>query len=173
MKSLLELALAEGENLPKAQARDLGESLVRAIAMAVLEAPEYELSHSKKNLSSCVRVREAAKDYIAQNLRNPNLNRQLVAQYCGVSERYLNATFANEPVNVSSLIRETRLQHCRESLLNPALNHISIMQIAENWGFPDPSSFNRTYRIRFGKSPGEERKATGLGNVRAVRRARD
>ena len=58
---------------------------------------------------------------------------------------------------VAQLIRETRLQACREALQNPRLRQRTILEIAGDWGFDDPSHFSRLYKLRFGRTPREDR----------------
>lgn len=103
---------------------------------------------------------DKAVSFIECQLSATNLDTELVAAHCHVSSRYLHAIFARHSLSVSGHIRENRLQQCRRALLDPAMSHQSIIDIACRWGFSDPSHFGRVYRKRFGLSPSEERVAS-------------
>jgi AraC-like DNA-binding protein len=64
---------------------------------------------------------------------------------------------------VAGYIRERRLQGCRAALLAPMLQQRSIIEIAGDWGFEDPSYFSHAYKARFGVTPRQDRK-NNLGN---------
>lgn len=160
MKSLFELALAEGAALSDAVARDFSATLVRTIAAAVQESYEFERKSPESRLSSAQRTREKAEDFILRNLANAELDGKAVAAHCQVSDRYLRAVFAPS-ATVSGFIREARLQQCRVALRDPSLASRTVAAIASAWGFPDPASFNRIFKTRFGVTPGEYRSASG------------
>lgn len=156
MKSLLQIALAEGEFLSETQAREFSATLVRAIASAVAESGEYRAISTQPRLSSLERLRSKATDFILRNLSNPELDSAMLARHCRVSLRYLRAAFAPGDT-VSGFIREARLQKCRTALRSGELAGYTAAQIATSWGFADPASFNRMYKTRFGVTPGNDR----------------
>ena len=157
VKTLFELAISEGATLSVAQSRLFSSMLIDAIANVVLDVPAPGHLESPSKPSSYARVRQQAKDCIERNISNPALDIALVAQYCAVSERYLHAAFAAVAIKPGVLIRETRLQLCRNALSNPALRDKSITEIALQWGYEDPAHFSRAYKARFGTTPSEDR----------------
>jgi AraC-like DNA-binding protein len=58
---------------------------------------------------------------------------------------------------VSGYIRSRRLEHCRIDLVDPALASRSIIQVAQSWGFVDPSHFSKLFKSTFGHSPRDYR----------------
>lgn len=76
-----------------------------------------------------------------------------------VSPRYVRMLFESEGTSFTEFIREERLQRALARLLNPRCDHLRISEIAYEVGFNDLSYFNRAFRHRFGRSPGEARAA--------------
>ena len=76
-----------------------------------------------------------------------------------VTPRYIRMLFESEGTSFTGFIREERLQRALAKLLSPLSDHLRISQIAYAVGFNDLSYFNRAFRHRFGRSPGEARAA--------------
>lgn len=76
-----------------------------------------------------------------------------------LSPRYVRMLFESEGTSVSSFVREERLLRARSMLLSPRFAGRRIAEIAYEVGFNDVSYFNRSFRRRFGHSPGELREA--------------
>lgn len=95
--------------------------------------------------------------YIVNNLRNPELSPQVIADSFKVSLRYLHKLFEPTDFSVSEWVLERRLIACRSALSDPALNHMTITQIAYNWGFSNAAYFSRVFKSRFGRSPRDYR----------------
>jgi AraC family transcriptional activator of tynA and feaB len=96
------------------------------------------------------------KDFIEENLENPDLNPQSLAQHFGISVRYLHFLFKTEKFSVSQWILERRLERCRSELVR-AGSRKNITDIAFHWGFNDSAHFCRTFKKRYGFSPREFR----------------
>ncbi len=104
---------------------------------------------------------QRAEQFIRDNLANPNLNSQVVAESCGISLRYLQRLFAENDHSVVGYIRDKRLTRCHETL-KMANNTSSMAQIAHKWGFYDQAQFCKHYRNRFGCTPTDTRKISRL-----------
>ena len=100
-----------------------------------------------------------AKAQAMDNLHDPDLSPQAVAERQGVSPRLLQRLFAAEGESLAGFILEQRLQRCRDALRHPAQAHRSITEIALAWGFNDPAHFSRVFRRRFGLTPRDWRVA--------------
>ncbi len=159
MTSMFSLALDCGPKLSVSQSRNFGTMVIDVIANAMSEAPELTCLHPESRETSFSRVRQMAGHLIECNLSNPVLSPAMVAEQCHVSLRYLHAAFAAGSQSVGSLIRETRLDRCREALRNHALHDYSIFEIAVRWGFSDHAHFSRAYKLRFGVTPKIDRAA--------------
>lgn len=160
MVSMLKLALAEGNALSTPQAENFGNTLIHSIANAIHDIPEFDALFKKPRPTTAEKIRETAKDYILRNLSNPRLGSKAVAAYCQISERYLRSVFEDSPLKVGELIREARLLECQSQLRDPSFANHSVAGIAAKWGFTDSTSFNRSYKSKFGIAPGKERDHT-------------
>ena len=76
-----------------------------------------------------------------------------------VSPRYVRMLFESEGTSFTEFIRAERLERALARLLDPRFDHFRISEIAYEVGFNDLSYFNRAFRRRFGRSPGEARAA--------------
>ncbi|OAN80006.1 AraC family transcriptional regulator [Sulfitobacter sp. EhC04] len=104
---------------------------------------------------------QRAEQYIRDNLANPGLTSQVVAESCGISLRYLQRLFAENDHSVVGYIRDKRLTRCHE-MLRMVNNTTTMAQIAQKWGFYDQAQFCKHYRARFGCTPTDTRKQTRL-----------
>ena len=95
--------------------------------------------------------------YIVNNLRDPNLSPGMIADAFRISPRYLHKLFEASEYTVSEWVLQRRLLACQSSLKDPALNHMTITEIAFNWGFSSAPYFSRIYRQNFGMTPSDTR----------------
>ncbi|MEM7115719.1 MAG: helix-turn-helix domain-containing protein [Chloroflexota bacterium] len=93
------------------------------------------------------------KQFIHQNLRNPDLSVATIVGACHISKRYLHHLFAMEGITAVNYIWAIRLEQCRLALLNPQKAHLSITDIAFAWGFNSNAHFSRRFKQAFGQSP--------------------
>jgi acetamidase/formamidase/AraC-like DNA-binding protein len=94
---------------------------------------------------------------IERKLDDPDLTPARVAEFEGISERYLQKLFEGSGSSFTHYLRERRLQRTSAELSNPAEAHHSISEIAFRNGFNDSAHFSRAFRHRFGLSPREFR----------------
>nr|WP_309502838.1 helix-turn-helix domain-containing protein [uncultured Roseovarius sp.] len=104
---------------------------------------------------------QRAEQFIRDNLANPKLNSQLVADSCGISLRYLQRLFAESGHSIVGYIRDKRLTRCDEAL-KMTNDTTTVANIAYKWGFYDQAQFCKHYRARFGCTPTETRKKSRL-----------
>ena len=86
--------------------------------------------------------------HIAARLDDLDLGPQSIASDLGISVRSLHLIYSRRGTTVSRRILERRLERCRSDLV--AKPHMSITEIAFNWGFNDLAHFSRVFRQRFG-----------------------
>jgi AraC-like DNA-binding protein len=99
--------------------------------------------------------RAAAKTFVREQLRRPDLRANTVAAHLGVTPRYVQMLFETENQSFSEFVLTERLGRAHRMLLtDPAL---SVSAIALAAGFNDLSYFNRTFRRRYGRTPTEVR----------------
>ncbi|WP_162140005.1 helix-turn-helix domain-containing protein [Sphingomonas sp. Mn802worker] len=97
------------------------------------------------------------RDFIEQNLRNPDLSPTLVASAMRVSPRYLRMIFATQDESIASYVRRRRLEECANQLADARWRGHSITEIAFGWGFNSAPHFTRSFRDCFGLSPRQYR----------------
>jgi AraC-like DNA-binding protein len=99
---------------------------------------------------------QAIKNDILANLSG-DLSPPDIAARHQLSARYVRMLFEGEETSFSEFVRDERLKRARRMLINAAFDHRLISEIAYEVGFNDLSYFNRSFRRRFGGSPGEIR----------------
>jgi len=99
-----------------------------------------------------------ARRYIASRIGDPELTPDVVAAELRVSRRTLYAWF--EPVGQSpgAFIQQTRLDRCRQALLDADGRDKTITRIAFDNGFSDMAYFSRLFKATYGAGPREYRR---------------
>jgi AraC-like DNA-binding protein len=95
------------------------------------------------------------KRYVDQHIGDPALSPDAIAAAHFMSVRTLQKLFRAEGRTVSEWIRMRRLEGTRRDLRDPRLAELSIAQIADSWGLPNPGHFSRMFRAEFGLTPRE------------------
>jgi AraC-like DNA-binding protein len=97
------------------------------------------------------------KAFVRERLRDPALSVALVAAAMQLSPDYVGKLFAGEPMPLSRLIWQWRLEACSRELADPRSAARSVSDIAFAWGFSDSAHFSRRFRQHFGMAPKEWR----------------
>ena len=100
----------------------------------------------------------AARRFIERNLDRADLNPDMLARAMRCSRTQLYRLFARHDVAVMDYIRDLRLLRCREMLTDPGCR-LPIAEIAALCGMENPAAFSRGFRRRFGRAPGQIRRA--------------
>lgn len=102
---------------------------------------------------------------IERNAGDPLFSLALLSRGLRVSSRTIQKIFAARSDTFSDYLRNRRLTMAMD-LLCSERGTISIEAIAETCGFKDPSTFYRSFKRRYGVSPGEIRQQVGGGKLR-------
>jgi AraC-like DNA-binding protein len=102
-----------------------------------------------------------AKQVINDNLCDPDLRPETVAQILKISLRYLQDLFKDENTTPSSWIWSRRIEECRRRLGNPLFAGAAVSQIAFDCGFSDFSHFSHRFKAAFSVSPSDYRTSVG------------
>ncbi|MFB7356104.1 AraC-like ligand-binding domain-containing protein [Streptomyces gardneri] len=97
--------------------------------------------------------------YIENNLGDPDLTPQAIADRHNISLRALYSLFREQSVSVAARIRQVRLERARADLERPELSSQPVQAIAARWGFSSANAFGRAFRDAYGTSPSEHRAA--------------
>ncbi|MFF5920945.1 helix-turn-helix domain-containing protein [Streptomyces flavochromogenes] len=107
-----------------------------------------------------VRARETVRRiqrFIENNLGDPDLTPQVIADRHNMSLRRLYTLFEDEPLTISARIRQTRLERAHADLACGAGRGQSVQAIAARWGFSSATGFSRAFREAYGITPTEHR----------------
>lgn len=96
---------------------------------------------------------DQAQQYIQQNLGDPDLGPQSIADALFVSVRQLHARFSVQKTTVGAYIRAKRLEGIRGDLANPLMKKDSIATISARYGLHDASQVSRAFKAEFRESP--------------------
>ena len=95
--------------------------------------------------------------FIQQNLTDPGLSPERIAQEHHVSVRQLYKLWMRNERSLSEWIMNERLEGARRALAAPA-STATVAAIARRWGFSDSTHFSRRFRGAYGLSPSEWRR---------------
>lgn len=102
-----------------------------------------------------IRAREATiRRFIRDNLKNPNLNSELICRVVGVSRPVLYRIFSEEG-GVKKAIQRQRLEGALEELSFTPPKLGAVGRIAYSWAFVDGAQFSRLFRDAFGFRPSD------------------
>jgi AraC-like DNA-binding protein len=143
-------ALATPE-LRRAVATHIQDLCVLAMA-ATRDAAERALGRGLR----AARLR-AVKTQIAQNLADIALTAETVAEAQGITSRYVHKLFESEGETFSQYVLGLRLRRVHRLLADPLQAERTIAALAFAAGFADLSTFNRSFRRRYGATPSDVR----------------
>lgn len=101
---------------------------------------------------------------------DPSFSIHAVVQKERVSERYLRDLLHGSGTGFADRVLELRLQNAHRLLTHWQHSHRKVTDIALTSGFNDVSYFNRSFRRRFGMTPGDARSAATAVAVAASHR---
>jgi len=140
--------------LPEA-AEDLSDNLVNMVAMAF--SSSILLEERGKASSVQWSLRRRIRQYIDNNLCNPNLNNSSIACAMGISDRYLHKLFQDQNETIHTMITAKRLGKASELLRDKAFVGYTIERIAYSVGFVNAAHFSKIFKKHYGLSPSELR----------------
>ena len=111
------------------------------------------LEASRGAETQVARLRESVAAMLTKDRRTPRL-KQVAARH-GMSERSLGRLLAAGGTSFQTIVDDVRRSRAAQIINDPAL---SLTEIAGALGFPDVSSFGRSFRRWFGQTPGQFRR---------------
>jgi AraC-like DNA-binding protein len=154
MLTMVDTLQRDIDRLHPSSAVSLSEAITSMIAAGLRGLPGAN-NRKQSNLSAFHVAR--VKAYLTEHLRDPELTVASIAAAMRMSADHLSRLFRNEPVPLSRMIWQLRLDACRRELCDPRLAHRRISEIAFAWGFNDATHFGRSFREHFGVTPREWR----------------
>ncbi|MCB9040888.1 MAG: response regulator [Lewinellaceae bacterium] len=110
------------------------------------QAPEENAAFQKED-----RFISALKDYILENISNPDLPAEAIGKHLGISRIQLYRKLkALKNMSVRDYVRSIRLDVAWRLLKEQKLN---ISEVAYETGFSSPADFSRAFKKAYGKAP--------------------
>lgn len=94
---------------------------------------------------------------IMRRIREPGLRPEAVAAAVCMSRRSLYMLFKEHGLTPKQTIYDLRLERCKRALSDPSQHSRKIIDIAEEFGFGDVSTFSRLFKRRYGITPRDAR----------------
>ena len=108
--------------------------------------PDYDETFQQED-----RFVSELRDYITENISNPNLGSEAVTDYFAISRTQLYRKLkALANTTISDYIRSVRLHRAMQLLKEKELN---VSEIAYETGFSSPEHFSKTFKKAYGKNP--------------------
>lgn len=155
LADLLALATARIGSISSDELRPLEITLVEFLmaAIAATGAAANLIDGSRSRNAIALRATQA----IELKLSDPDLSPSGLADYLGISLRYLQKLFEDTGENANTYIRRRRLERSYQDLADPLYSGLSIAEISYRWGFNDSAYFSRAFKERYGMSPSQHR----------------
>lgn len=144
----------ELDQLHPSSVLEVGDAITHVIAAGLRSLPR---ANQRRPSTLYAYHLARIKDYVRKNLRDPELSTSSVARAMGISPDHVARLFRHEPMPLSRLIWQQRLDACRRDLADPRLAERSISEIAFSWGFNEAAHFSRSFKEQFGSTPREWR----------------
>jgi AraC-like DNA-binding protein len=152
--SMVDTLERDVEQLHPSSALAVSEGIASIIAAGLRSLPGANVRRPS-NLTAYHLSR--IKAHVQRHLRDPSLSISSIVAAVGLSSDHVCRLFREEPLSLSRLIWQQRLDACRRDLIDPRLATCSISDIAFSWGFNDAAHFSHTFRKHAGVSPREWR----------------
>ena len=132
----------------------------RALLLAAISPSQERLQEARVLINQA--LLERARQFVQDNLQNPELDVRLIIRSLGVSRSRLYRLF--EPSGgIIHHIQKRRLLAAHKVLAEP-LSRRRICEVADDFCFNDAADFSRAFRREFGYSPSDVR-ASGITKI--------
>jgi len=104
-------------------------------------------------------LKDRIADAVRQRYAEPGLTAGAVAENLGISTRTLHRCLAGHALTFGQMLADCRLATALRLLSEPRFDRLHVAEIGRRVGIMDPSHFTRQCRRRFGRTPGQLRRA--------------
>jgi AraC-like DNA-binding protein len=151
--SLLEILCFEGDRLSRRAADPLAEAFLESMSDSVGD----KIAGAARSCSLVDRRFADIRECIQKYVTCPDLTSEWVAQYCGISPRYLCYVLKANDTCFSELLWSERLPRAHDWLVCEAFRQYPIHKIACMAGFKSAAHFSRMFKSAYGMSPKDYR----------------
>jgi len=145
--------------VPKSELASVFGALTLLVPVATARSEPIVVDISRDNNNN--RLMSQICDYVQRNVANADLTPNMAAQGLSISVRYLHKVVAASGETFNSYVTGVRLDWVAATLRSENSGGQAIAELALNIGFRDLTTFNRTFRRRFGCSPRQYRQQIG------------
>ena len=144
---------------------------VAAMFTACVSLLPIAIAHSNRNQSKEVgnpkasALLSALLDFVNEHICNAELSPHVAALNVGISVRYMHKLFAGRKTTFQSYVASKRLELVRREMISPLCRTQAISTVAYRCGFNDLSTFNRSFKRRYGVTPRKFRADAGAARV--------
>lgn len=150
--SVLRSLITSSLQLPSAEAAGVaGLHLGQAGVELLMSVVSHDCHAAGDAPEASLRIR--AVEYAQSHCKDPDLTHTAVAGALHISARSLDRLFEDEPMTITEVIRQARLDGAYRELLDVRSAHRTIAAVASHWCFSDGSHFNRAFKATYGLSP--------------------
>lgn len=142
------------DSLGGAGSDGLADALVDLMGALVCFSVPVNRDCAQQSLYQKDRIKKA----VQLNLRDPELDVDLIAESVGLSPRQVHRLFSDEGMSLMRWVWVQRLEQCYRELAQDDSGKRSISDVAYAWGFNDQAHFSRAFRKHFGISPRDLRR---------------
>ncbi|MHA7777056.1 AraC-like ligand-binding domain-containing protein [Roseibium sp. M-1] len=132
----------------------LEETLIDLVATGLAAVGGAQADLSSPDRQALLRARS----FIADHVRDPELDRSRVAAATGLSVRRLNGIFQGEGTSIGAEIRRQRLETVASALRDPRYAGLTISEVAISCGYANLQHFSTQFRAAFGRAPRDYRR---------------
>ncbi len=140
-----------------ARAGDMASRHVYDLTALVLDA-FVRGGAARNERSKAAARRRLVRREILENLSDPGLGVEAVAQRQGVTPRYIQRLFEAEGTTFTEFLRDSRLDLAFRLLKERGAEPGGVTAVAYDAGFSDLSTFSRAFRRRFDATPSQVRR---------------
>ena len=158
---LLDLLCLQSDSLSRPAAESLTTAFLQSISdsvgdsIASLMRPDRTLNKRFADIQACIQKYSTAADLTCDR----------IAEYCGISPRYVWYVLKANNTTFSDLLWSHRLPSARSWLVSQSFRRYPIHKVASMAGFKSAAHFSRMFKSTYGMSPKEYRashEATGV-----------
>lgn len=146
------VAVTYGDTAAEA-APALAGSLMDFVALVLRNEPNGGAGERRSRLL----LRRRILGYVRQNLQDPDLGPQRIAEAHGISLSYTHKLFSGYGLTIGQVIQAQRLQVAYERLAADADRRFTVAEVAYESGFRNASHFTRVFTEHFGITPSAAR----------------
>ena len=113
--------------------------------------------NQKADIPQANEMLRAVLDFVNRHISSADLSPRAAADNLGITTRYVHKLFAAQHTTFGSYVTSKKLDLICKDLISPSYHYEAISAFAYRWGFNDLSTFNRTFKQRYGVTPRQYR----------------